>query len=155
MKFQTRLSIAYWPLGSVLRRPLEILCSFFQCSLSRVALHLFQASGKPGRQEGIALQFWCSGTGCQGLHSLKKGSRSPLKIVTHLSPDRRGPPVIPGTCPQPADVPILSTQASQNSSLLQENHPSSHSRQPQTWGVTVPNISPTLTNCSSTDFCRI
>lgn len=86
MKFQTRQSIAYWPLGSVLRRPLEILCSFFQCSLSRVALHLFQASRKPGRQEGIALQFWCSGTGCQGLHSLKKGSRSPLKIVTHLSP---------------------------------------------------------------------
>lgn len=86
MKFQTRLCIAYWPLGSVLPRPLEILPSFLQCSLSRVTLHLFQASGKPGRQGGIAFRFWCSGTGCQGLHSLKKGWRSPLRIVIHLSP---------------------------------------------------------------------
>lgn len=144
-------------MGSVLPRPLEILPSLAQCSLSRVALHLFQAWGKPERQGGIALWFWCSvsGTGCQGLHSLK-AQEAHRELFPTSSQDSRGLAGITGTCPQPADVPLLSTQTSQNSSLLHENHPSSHSRQPQQGDLRSDRAKPLpyLTNRSA-DFCRI
>lgn len=53
------------------------------------------------------------------------------RIVSTSAQDTRGLAGIPGTCPQPADVPIPSVQTSHNSSLLQENHPAATARNPR------------------------
>lgn len=155
MKFQTRPCMAYWPMGSLLPRPREILPSLFQCRLSRVALHLFQASGKPERQGGIALGFWCSGsgTGCQGLHS-SKGQEAhrqfcfpllsktdvgwqeslALALSQQMSPFSQCKHLKTPLCSKKITLPLTA---------------GSHSK--ETWGVTKPNLSPALTN-RSTDF---